>query len=336
MSNISEKGFTPRAHIEDDTSKENLRRRHTLRGSIARIALGVTVGTGILAGGVAVVEHTNAVDVEQEAVDEYRDLLNDVIDRKIVVSDVTAEPFDVTIIDGDTKRTFKVDDDPNTNYDEHQPNYVRALNYVDPDAFRAAGVDTIRVVDNIKSEYALDREAGGAYLSNKPDMIVVDKGVSETASIKYTGGIIRHELMHAIHYGSRQIKIYPRLPNAPQYTNSNPEGFHYKEELPKKFQDDYDTRKGLDVSVSEYASTNFTDDIAELGAALTAPVNSLDAQEIDTTTLLDKLESKDQITIDKTATMLAMLDEVNPGYGMTTLGGIEDNLNRPHYTSKDG
>lgn len=336
MSNESEKGLTSWAHLEEDAAKEKLRRRHTLGGSIAGIALGVTVGTGILAGGVAVVEHTNAVDVEQEAVDEYRDLLNDVIDRKIVVSDVTAEPFDVTIIDGDTKRTFKVDDDPNTNYDEHQPNYVRALNYADPDDFRAAGVDTIRVVDNIKSEYALDKEAAGAYLSNKPDMIVVDKGASETAYKEYTGATIRHELMHAIHYGSRQIKLYLRLPNAPQYTNSNPEGFHYREELPKKFQDDYNRRKGLDVSVSEYASTNFTEDIAELGAALTAPVNSIDAQDVEATTLLDKLENKDQITIDKTATMLAMLDEAKPGYGMTTLGGIEDNLNRPHYTSKDG
>lgn len=336
MSKESEKGFTPRPHIEEDAPKEKLRRRHTLGGAIARIALGATVGTGILGGGVAVVEHTNAVDVEQEAVDEYRDLLNDVIDRKIVVSDVTAEPFDVTIIDGDTKRTFEVDDDPNTNYDEHQPNYVRALNYADPDAFRAADVDTIRVVDNIKSEYALANEAAGIYPYKTPNMIVIDKGVSETASIKYTGGTIRHELMHAIHYGSRQIKIYPNFPSAPQYTNSNPEGFHYKEELPKKFQDDYDTRKGLDVSVSEYASKNFMEDIAELGAALTAPVNSADAQEIDAITMLDKLEGKDQITIDKTATTLAMLDEAKPGYGMTTLGGIEDNLNRPHYTSKDG
>lgn len=336
MSKETEKSFTPRAHLERDMPKEKLRRRRTLRGAIANVALGATLGTGIFGGQFAVLERASAVHVEQEAVDEYRDLLNDVIDREVVVSDVTAEPFDVTIIDGDTKRTFEVDDDPNTNYDEHKPNYVRALDYADPDAFRAAGVDTIRVVDGIKSEYALANEAAGLYSEKTPNMIVIDKGASETAPIEYTGGTIRHELMHAIHYDSRQIKIYRNFPSAPQYTNINPEGYHYKEELPKKYQDEYDRRKGLDVSVSEYASSNYKEDIAELGAALTAPVNSLDTKETDATTLLDKLENKDQITIDKTATMLAMLDEAKPGYGMTTLGGIEDNLNHPHDTSKDG
>lgn len=295
-----------------------------------RALVSVAVAATVVAPIVSEREAANVVTVNAESIDAFSSKLDKILANDDAPEKIPhADPADITVTNeqGATLGVYVVDSEYGQVY-KSTPKYAAGLEYVDPGLLNAANIDTIRIQEVEGLPGATD-STKALFVYSTPNVLYLDTtfiNSPETDRFE-VGRAIRHEAMHALHFQEKPPLTFSNLPRYPAFAEANPGGFQYQNEQTSTANDDYDEMaKGAEVSVSGYATKSQTEDIAEIGAAMTMPstVQSDKKSEV----YIDKLRDNDGIIKAKTAAMLALMDDVEPGYGDRVLANIASNLQR--------
>lgn len=301
-------------------------KRRWRQRALVGVAVAATVATSVASER----EAANVVTVNAESIDAFSSKLDKILANDDALEKIShADPADITVTNeqDSTLGEYVVDSEYGQVY-KSTPKYAAGLEYVDPGLLNAANIDTIRVQEVEGLPGATD-STKALFVYSTPNVLYLDDDfINSPETDRFeVGSAIRHEAMHALHFHEKPPLTFSNLPRYPAFAAANPGGFHYQNEQTITANDDYDEiAKGAEVSVGGYATKSQTEDIAEIGAVMTMP--STTQRDRKSELYIDKLRDNDGIIKAKTAAMLALMDDVEPGYGDRVLANIASNLQR--------
>lgn len=305
--------YTPRTTIETEPKREKMKKREK---ALAAVACGTVLGSmGLL--GLSITGNTgeiNPLHVDDEKVESYRAELDAIVhDGKQVESEMN-EPVKVTYyIDGE-QHTYKVDDDPETRYKDEAPNYVRALDEIDPILFEASGTTKIKFVD-------IPGKDVGYVRPYNPHTIFLDEEYVKDSTASEVARLLRHEAGHNAQFTAAPMRLEVRFP---AFTDENPPGVDYYKKASIDEKKTYDTEFHSErMATSEYGTTNEMEDFAEYVDAMTAVDDNVGGPG---EMYMYNVKRGDDLTLDKSAAVLAAMEKVDPKLAESTLDGIEDKV----------
>lgn len=258
-------------------------------------------------------EEAKRFDVDDTQVAAYRSELYDIIQYGSDYNNEVSPSAQVTIVDVDRpaeRQTYEVDDDIKTRYqnDEASRPIVNALDSVHPALLNAAELKEIRIDDlgGYQGEYR-----------HEDGIVYVDRTYSEEAAPWDIASVIHHEVGHEIHDDMSDKTGYPALVD---FESENPEWWQYKSEFPEDSSayEKYDMDKQSEgVTLRWYGTKSPREDFADyVSAIFDSRSSGLDGMNENHR---NYLLNGNELTFDKTAAALAVLDEYHPGLGQVGL-----------------
>ncbi len=257
-------------------------------------------------------------DVDDANVATYRESLRQVVEEDATYTGSLSPSTSIEVVHPDGGRHgYTIDDDPRTAY-VNNPSATQleeAFDYVHPALIDAAGIEEIHIKD---LKHAIGDYPPGA------DVIRIDSEFAQNATPGEIANTIHHEAAHALHYAIGENENFPELVD---FESENPAWWNYQSEYPEDSaaHKEYDMDKNSEgITVRWYGTKSPEEDFAEYTAAIfDKGTFGVDGQAEN---YRNYLRDNNELTIDKSAATMAILEKYQPGLGTIALDQVENNF----------